>query len=208
MLAEVTSGVIPSLQDIRGRRAELTAVDLFRPVRAVMDRFASPEDPYLGFYGAFGYDLALQFEPLRLRQTRHLDQRDLVLYIPDELVIVDHRSQRAVRHRYDFEFNGSSPEGIPAMEKPRRTRVRTASHDPATMKPANTRQACVWRVKLSSAEIFLKWFRDKLFLSPAPSLHRRSFAGCASVIRRRMAFLSIWVTRSIWWALHPKCTFG
>src|SRR5262249_44452029 len=78
---------------------------IFSVIRAVVDLFASDEDHYLGLYGAFAYDLALQFEPLRLHQQRDEDQRDLVLYLPDELVIVDHRLQRAVRHCYDFETN-------------------------------------------------------------------------------------------------------
>jgi anthranilate synthase len=86
---------------------------IFSVVRAVVDLFASSEDHYLGLYGAFGYDLALQFEPLRLRLKRAEDQRDLVLYLPDELVIVDHRRERAVRHRYEFEVRGASTEGIP-----------------------------------------------------------------------------------------------
>jgi anthranilate synthase len=86
---------------------------IFSVVRAVVSLFSSVEDHYLGLYGAFGYDLAFQFEPLRLHQKRPADQRDLVLYIPDELVIVDHRLERAVRHRYEFEFYGRSTEGIP-----------------------------------------------------------------------------------------------
>jgi anthranilate synthase len=85
---------------------------IFSVVRAIVEAFSSPEDHYLGLYGAFGYDVALQFEPLRLRQRRPDDQRDLVLYIPDELIIVDHRLERASRHRYDFEFNNRSTEGI------------------------------------------------------------------------------------------------
>jgi anthranilate synthase len=85
---------------------------IFSVVRAVVDLFASPEDPYLGLYGAFGYDLALQFEPLRLKQDRPPDQRDLVLYFPDELVIVDHSLERAVRSRYEFEFDSRSTRGL------------------------------------------------------------------------------------------------
>jgi anthranilate synthase len=88
---------------------------IFSVVRAVVNLFSSVEDHYLGLYGAFGYDLAFQFEPLRLRQNRATDQRDLVLYIPDELVIVDHRLERAVRHSYEFEFHGRSTEGIPRV---------------------------------------------------------------------------------------------
>jgi anthranilate synthase len=86
---------------------------IFSVLRAVIDLFASPADQHLGFYGAFGYDLALQFEPLRLRLERPADQRDLVLYIPDQIVIVDHRREQAVRHRYDFEVYGYATHGLP-----------------------------------------------------------------------------------------------
>jgi anthranilate synthase len=86
---------------------------IFSVLRAVIELFASPDDHHLGFYGAFGYDLAFQFEPLRLRLERPADQRDLLLYIPDELVLIDHRREQAVRHRYDFEINGNSTQGLP-----------------------------------------------------------------------------------------------
>jgi anthranilate synthase len=85
---------------------------VFSLLRALIDLFYSPEDQHLGFYGAFGYDLAFQFEPLRLRLERPPDQRDLVLYLPDELVVVDHRREQAVRHRYDFEVDGCSTQNL------------------------------------------------------------------------------------------------
>ncbi|MCS6927073.1 MAG: anthranilate synthase component I [Candidatus Binatia bacterium] len=86
---------------------------IFSLIRALVELFYSSEDPHLGLYGAFGYDLAFQFEPLRLRLPRPADQRDLVLYLPDELVIVDHRREQASRHRYDFEVDGRSTQGLP-----------------------------------------------------------------------------------------------
>ena len=46
--------------------------------------FASPDDEHLGLYGAFGYDLVFQFEPMSSARAPD-DQRDLVLYLPDEL---------------------------------------------------------------------------------------------------------------------------
>ena len=85
---------------------------IFSLLRVVVDLFRSAADPHLGLYGAFGYDLALQFEPLELHLKRPADQRDLVLYLPDELVIVDHRRERAMRRRYDFEFQGASRRGL------------------------------------------------------------------------------------------------
>jgi anthranilate synthase len=86
---------------------------VFSVLRALVELFASPQDPHLGLYGAFGYDLAFQFEPIRLRLPRPEGQRDLVLYLPDELLVVDHRKERAWRHRYDFEVEGTSTRGLP-----------------------------------------------------------------------------------------------
>jgi anthranilate synthase len=86
---------------------------VFTVLRALIELFASPADPHLGLYGAFGYDLAFQFEPIRLVLRRPADQRDLVLYLPDELTIVDHQRERAVRRRYDFEVAGATTTGLP-----------------------------------------------------------------------------------------------
>jgi anthranilate synthase len=86
---------------------------IFSLLRALVDLFHNPEDGQLGLYGAFGYDLAFQFEPVRVRLDRPPDQRDLVLYLPDELTVVDHRRERATRVRYDFETAGGSTAGLP-----------------------------------------------------------------------------------------------
>ncbi len=84
---------------------------VFSVLRAVCAAFGS-EDPYLGFYGAFGYELAFQFEPVKQRLTRTADERDLVLYLPDEILIVDHRREQATTHCYEFEIDGASTEGM------------------------------------------------------------------------------------------------
>ena len=86
---------------------------VFSLLRALIDLFRHAEEPHLGLYGAFGYDLAFQFEPIRARLPRPADQRDLVLYLPDELIIVDHRRELAQRRRYDFEAGGHATAGLP-----------------------------------------------------------------------------------------------
>src|ERR1700731_1535131 len=86
---------------------------VFSVLRALIDLFGSAEDEHLGLYGAFGYDLVFQFEPMPLRLTRPEDQRDLVLYLPDEILIVDHMRQIAAIHRYEFEVAGVSTSGLP-----------------------------------------------------------------------------------------------
>ena len=75
---------------------------IFSVLRAVIALFGNDEDQHFGLYGAFGYDLAYQFEPIETRLARADDQRDLVLFVPDEILVVDHVSDRAVWHRYDF----------------------------------------------------------------------------------------------------------
>jgi anthranilate synthase len=82
-------------------------------LRAIVALFRHREDPHLGLYGAFGYDLAFQFEPIRLRRPRPPEQRDLVLYLPDELLIVDHRREIAMRRRYDFVVAATSTADVP-----------------------------------------------------------------------------------------------
>ncbi|MBV8120097.1 MAG: anthranilate synthase component I, partial [Alphaproteobacteria bacterium] len=86
---------------------------VFSLLRALIDLFHASEDQHLGFYGAFGYDLVFQFEPITFRLPRPTDQRDLVLYLPDELLVVDHMRQIAAVYRYEFEFGGMSTVGLP-----------------------------------------------------------------------------------------------
>jgi anthranilate synthase len=75
---------------------------VFTVLRLLLDQFFSEEDPYLGLYGAFGYELAFQFESPQLRLPRDGAQRDLVLYVPDAILVVDHQKQIAQQHYYDF----------------------------------------------------------------------------------------------------------
>jgi len=84
---------------------------MFTVIRRIVDLFASPDDPHLGLYGAFGYDLVFQFERLKLHLDRG-EQRDVVLYLPDELIVVDHRREVAERRFYEFETTEGSTDGI------------------------------------------------------------------------------------------------
>ncbi len=85
---------------------------LFSILRAITELFGAADDSHLGLYGAFGYDLVFQFEPMELRLPRAADQRDLVLFLPDELLIVDHMRQVSTRCRYDFTAGTRSTTGL------------------------------------------------------------------------------------------------
>jgi anthranilate synthase len=75
---------------------------VFTVLRRLLQLFASDEDAHLGLYGAFGYELAFQFEAVQQRLPRSATQRDLVLYLPDQLLVLDHRRELAQEHVYDF----------------------------------------------------------------------------------------------------------
>ena len=83
----------------------------FTVIRAIVELFNGP-DEHLGLYGSFGYDLAFQFEPIDLKLVRPENQRDLVLYVPDEIIVVDHQGGVAERRRYEFSYEGSSTADI------------------------------------------------------------------------------------------------
>ena len=85
---------------------------LFSVLRALIDLFRSPEDGHLGFYGAFGYELAFQFDPIRLAMPRDESERNLVLFLPDDILVVDHRREVATRYRYEFEAGGRRTDGL------------------------------------------------------------------------------------------------
>jgi anthranilate synthase len=89
------------------------APTVFSVVRAIVDLFFSEEDPNIGLYGAFGYDLAFQFDHIEKRLSRPSGQRDLVLYLPDEILVVDHHQAIAWHDHYEFSFAGKSTAGLP-----------------------------------------------------------------------------------------------
>ncbi|WP_420393427.1 anthranilate synthase component I [Acuticoccus sp.] len=99
----------------------------FTALRALRDCFATDEDGQLGFAGAFGYDLALQFDPVPLRLERPASQRDLVLYLPDEILAVDHYARRATVASYEFAFAGETTVGVPRVPSPRPLAARRNS---------------------------------------------------------------------------------
>ncbi|AQS41182.1 MAG: Anthranilate synthase [Candidatus Tokpelaia hoelldobleri] len=86
---------------------------VFTVLRAIVKLFFSSEDDNLGLFGAFGYDLAFQFEPVELTIPRPADQRDLVLYLPDSILVVDHHAAQAWIDRYDFTCGDTSTTGLP-----------------------------------------------------------------------------------------------
>ncbi|HTU73161.1 MAG TPA: anthranilate synthase component I [Trebonia sp.] len=85
---------------------------VFTALRAIVSALGC-DDPHLGLYGAFAYDLAFQFEPVRQRLARAEGQRDLVLHLPDQIWAVDRRREEAIRYRYEFQVGDATTAGLP-----------------------------------------------------------------------------------------------
>ena len=109
---------------------------VFSALRTIVARLGAPDDAHFGLYGAFGYDLAFQFDPIELRRPRPASDRDLVLYLPDTILVVDHQAATAEEHRFDFTTTGGrSTSALPrtGTETPWRaaeTVGREADHRP------------------------------------------------------------------------------
>lgn len=75
---------------------------VFSILRQLIGHFSCSQTSLMGLYGAFSYDLAFQFEAITQRLLRSSNQRDLVLYLPDEIVAVEVASGTGRIHRFDF----------------------------------------------------------------------------------------------------------
>jgi anthranilate synthase len=101
----------PTLRFTEEQRSRQPSI--FSVLRALLGVFHSDVDSHLGLYGAFGYDLCFQFEPVRLHRPRPATQRDLVLYLPDQIVIVDRQKEQSHRYQYNFRVGGLDTTGLP-----------------------------------------------------------------------------------------------
>jgi anthranilate synthase len=119
-LSNSVTEVSGNVKEVEGRFAEEDRShqhSIFSVVRSIVALFKSDVDPQLGLYGAFGYDLTFQFEPIKLKHLREDTQRDLMLYIPDNILVVDHEARDAWHLQYEYEWAGESTSGLPREGK-------------------------------------------------------------------------------------------
>jgi anthranilate synthase len=93
----------------------------FSLLRTFIQEFGNPEDSRLALVGAFGYDLLLQFDPIRLRLPRG-EQKDLHLFLCDDIYFMDRKKETIERCQYDFARGELTTEGV-ATPKPQTKRV-------------------------------------------------------------------------------------
>lgn len=84
----------------------------FSLLRALVEEFRHPDDSRLALIGAFGYDLLLQFDPIRLHLPRE-NEKELHLFFCDEIYFMDRKKEVIERCQYDFSGDSGSTAGMP-----------------------------------------------------------------------------------------------
>lgn len=151
---------------------------LLSAVRALRDLLATPDDPHLGLYGAFGYDLVFQFEDLLKRTPRPAHQQDLVLFLPDRLLVVDHQRRSCAQLDYDF-AHGS---GCDTRNLPRDPTFVPAAPLPQPALPSQAPQGHFETVVERALQAFA--CGDLFEVTPSQLLSRACTSTPAQVFRR------------------------
>jgi anthranilate synthase len=122
---EITGEVIPMPSDFpEEQRSKQPSI--FSVLRAICSLMAC-DDEYLSMFGAFGYDLVFQFEPIEFKHDRSKVGADCHLFLPDRVVAIDRQKQNAFKLSYEFTgLHGGSTEGV-AVTGQRREMSRSIS---------------------------------------------------------------------------------
>src|SRR3984885_2262079 len=107
LAGHIVRGAAPVDEDQRTRRASVMSL-----VRDLVAALGANDDPLLGLFGAFAYDLVFQIEDLVQKRARESDQRDIVLFVPDRLLAYDRATAQGVVLSYDFAWNDKSSKGL------------------------------------------------------------------------------------------------
>jgi anthranilate synthase len=177
LAGHILRGSAPVDEDQRTRRASVMSL-----VRDLVKAFGANDDPLLGLFGAFAYDLVFQIEDLVQKRAREKDQRDIVLYVPDRLLAYDRATGRGVVLSYDFAWKGKSTEGLP-RETPESVYTKTSRQGYSDHAPGEYQAT----VETARAAICSRRCRGKCSPSPASARRRKCSSGCAGSIRRPMA---------------------
>ncbi len=110
--ANKISGEIQESTEVFAEEERSRQKSVFSMVRSIIQAFFSDEDHFLGLYGSYGYDLIFQFESTDIKRPRDDTQADMVLFIPDEIFVIDHQKDETFIVSYEFEYHGYSTNNL------------------------------------------------------------------------------------------------
>ncbi|MBI4905101.1 MAG: anthranilate synthase component I [Acidobacteria bacterium] len=106
----VLRGTLKPLEGIFPEEERSHQPSPFSILRALIQEFQHPEDSRLYLAGAFGYDLLLQFDPIKLQLPRS-DVKTLHLFLCDDIYFMDRKREVIERFSYDFALGEDSTQG-------------------------------------------------------------------------------------------------
>jgi anthranilate synthase len=107
--------IVPSVEFFREEeRSKQNSI--FSVLREIKSIFSHESSGQLGLYGSFGYDLTFQFEEIQLNEQRkkhnedEMPDRDLILFFPDKLFVLDNQKKTSFTVEYDFSDISCEPD--------------------------------------------------------------------------------------------------
>src|SRR5579864_1900649 len=113
----VLAGILKHLPKLFPEEERSKQPSVFSVLRALIAEFHNEQDSRLGLVGAFGYDLLFQFDPIRKRLPR-TGQKDLHLFLCDDICFMDRKKEQVERYQYDFDYQGLSTLALPRTAEP------------------------------------------------------------------------------------------
>jgi anthranilate synthase len=115
--AGMLSGLLKPLPKLFPEEERSKQPSVFSILRALTQEFHNEQDTRLGLVGAFGYDLLFQFDPIKKRLPRS-GQKDLHLFLCDDIYFMDRKKEQIERYQYDFDFEGLSTLALARTAEP------------------------------------------------------------------------------------------
>jgi anthranilate synthase len=113
----VLAGFLKPLPKLFPEEERSKQPSVFTILRALIEEFRNEEDARLGLVGAFGYDLLFQFDPIEKRLPRS-GQKDLHLFLCDDIYFMDRKKEQVERYQYDFDYRGLSTLALARTAEP------------------------------------------------------------------------------------------
>src|SRR5713226_3582370 len=115
--AGVLAGKLKPLPKLFPEEERSRQPSVFSILRALIQEFRNAQDGRLGLVGAFGYDLLFQFDPIAKRLARS-HQKDLHLYLCDDIYFMDRKKEQIERYQYEFDYQGLSTLALERTAEP------------------------------------------------------------------------------------------
>ncbi|MFI6960917.1 anthranilate synthase component I [Streptomyces sp. NPDC050255] len=152
----------------------------FTVLRTLVAALAAPDDDVWGLYGAFGYDLVLQLDPVPPHQDRDPRDRVLALHLPDRILRIDRLRGTADLYTYEFSYAGRGTAGLARTTPPAPPAPPADPPAPCDHAPGGYAQLVRHaRERFRTGDLFE--------VVPGQSFQRRAVAAPSAVFRRLRA---------------------